>query len=307
MSGPPVTSPLGGPGPLIDVHAHFYFPGGGRPNWRALNDARFRAGARIGVTCHIGSVLGSWGASSPTYFQSPADTVTGNDAMLAIQRAAPGVVRSWAAVNPNDAHVALRELERCVGLGAIGVKLAAARRASDPLIDPIADFAATHGWPVLQHVWQHRRGPVPGQDASDALDLVAIAGRHPEVAFLLAHLGGGGDWAHTLAAVREVPNVYLDLSGSGVDRGMLDRAMAAVGARRLVWGADLTLETGLAKLWALEAIGLGGDDLADIRWRNAARLFPRGAFHGLTDRLPDVPGPDGRAAADAEALGAGGP
>jgi hypothetical protein len=82
--------------------------------------------------------------------------------------------------------------------------------------------------------------------------------------------------------VRDVPNVYLDLSGSGVDRGMLDDALDAVGARRLVWGADLTLETGLAKLWALQAIGLPDADMAAIRWRNAARIFPPGAFPGLT-------------------------
>jgi hypothetical protein len=74
--------------------------------------------------------------------------------------------------------------------------------------------------------------------------------------------------------------VYLDLSGSGVDRGMLDDALAAVGPGRLVWGADLTLETGLAKLWALEAIGLDASDLAAIRWRNAAGLFPPGTFDG---------------------------
>jgi predicted TIM-barrel fold metal-dependent hydrolase len=78
--------------------------------------------------------------------------------------------------------------------------------------------------------------------------------------------------------VRDVPNIFLDLSGSGVDRGMLDDAYAAVGAQRLLWGADITLCTGLAKLWALEVIGLTSDELADVRWRNAARIFPPGAF-----------------------------
>ena len=102
------------------------------------------------------------------------------------------------------------------------------------------------------------------------------------MSILLAHLGGGGDWTHTLAAVRDVPNVYLDLSGSGVDRGMLDEALAAVGPSRLVWGADLTLDTGLAKLWALDVIGLADSHREAVRWRNAARLFPPGAFPGLS-------------------------
>jgi predicted TIM-barrel fold metal-dependent hydrolase len=122
---------------------------------------------------------------------------------------------------------------------------------------------------------------VAGQDPSDAIDLCALAGRHPDVSILLAHIGGGGDWSHTLAAVRDVPNVYLDLSGSGADRGMLDQALAAVGSARMVWGADLTLDTGLAKLWALDVIGLPAMDRDDIRWRNAVRIFPAGAFPGL--------------------------
>lgn len=275
------ASGLAGSGPLIDVHAHFYFEGGGRANWRELNASRLEAGERIGVTWHVGSVLGSWGATSPTYFQSPGDTVRGNDVMFAVQKAAPHCVRSWAAVNPNDGTSALAELERCRQAGAIGLKLAAARRATDPLLDPLLAFAHDHHWPVLHHAWQHRRGFVPGQDPSDALDLIHLARRHPGVAILLAHIGGGGDWQHTLRAVHGVPNIFLDLSGSGVDRGMLDAALEAVGPRRLVWGADLTLDTGLAKLWALEVIGLPDEDLADIRWRNAARLFPRGAFPGL--------------------------
>lgn len=268
-------------GPLIDVHAHFHYEGCGRANWRAIDAARFRAGARIGITWHVGSILGSWGAASPTYFQSPADTVAGNDAMLAVQREHADRVRAYAAVNPNDTASALAELSRCVRLGAVGVKLAAARRASDPRLDPIAEFAAEHALPVLHHIWQHRRRDVPGQDISDGADLATLAERHPSVAFILAHIGGGGDYAHTFAAVRDVPNIYLDLSGSGVDRGMLDDALDAVGSERLVWGADLTLETGLAKLWALEVVGLDGEALADVRWRNAVRIFPTGAFPGL--------------------------
>lgn len=275
--------PLAGPGPLIDVHAHFYQQGSGRASWTALNASRLDAGNRIGVTWHVGSILGSWGATSPVYFQSPDDTVAGNDAMLAIQAAEQQRVRAWVAVNPNDTDVALRELERCRKRGAIGLKLAAARRAFDPLLDPLLHYAKEHHFPVLHHAWQRRPSHVAGQDASDAVDLCQLAARHPGVSILLAHIGGGGDWSHTLAAVREVPNVFLDLSGSGIDRGMLDQAFETVGAGRMVWGADITLDTGLAKLWALDVIGVSPDDRDCIRWRNAAKMFPPGAFPGLPE------------------------
>jgi predicted TIM-barrel fold metal-dependent hydrolase len=65
---------------------------------------------------------------------------------------------------------------------------------------------------------------------------------------------------------------------------MVDAALEALGARRLLWACDLTMETGLAKLRALEVVGLGADDLADIRWRNAARLFRAGSFPRIAER-----------------------
>ena len=272
---------LAGPEPLIDVHAHFLHPGTGRKDWEAPNRARLRAGERIGITVHVASTLGSWGHTSPTYFPSPADATAGNDAMLALQQREGDRVRIYAAVNPNETAHAVGEIERCVARGAVGIKLAASRRADDPLLDPICEVAAARGLPILHHIWQHRRREWPGQEASDGVELGRLAARHPRVQFILAHIGGGGDYRHTFAAVRDLPNVLLDLSGSGVDRGMLDDALGTVGHRRLLWGCDVTMETGLAKLRALAVIGLSSEQLADVRWRNAARIFPAGSFPSL--------------------------
>jgi predicted TIM-barrel fold metal-dependent hydrolase len=262
---------------LIDIHAHFYHDRTPRADWRERNASRLRAGERIGITVHVASILGSWGRTSPTYFPSPADLEYGNDALLALQREHPARIRGYVTVNPNFAAHAQGEIVRGLQAGMIGIKLAASRRANDPLLDPLCELAQQRGVPILHHVWQHRRRDWPGQEASDAAELAALARRHPKVWFVLAHIAGGGDWQHSLAAVRDVPNVYVDLSGSGVDGGMLESCLAAVGAARLLWGADLTLDTGWAKLRYLEAL-LGREDLDRIRWRNAAGLFPPGAF-----------------------------
>ena len=279
MTHPRAKAPLAGAGPLIDVHAHFLHDGCGRAEWRHVNESRLRAGDRMGITCHIGSILGSFGHRSPTYFPSPSDIRRGNDEMFALADADAPRVRAYVTVNPNDPDGALREIERGTRAGAVGVKLAASRRADDPLVDPIAEAAGDRRMPVLHHIWQHRRRDWPGQEASDAEELGLLAARHPRTNFILAHIGGGGDWAHSPPAVRDLENVYIDISGSGVDRGMLDAALNDVGAGRLLFGCDLTMETGLAKLRALSVIGLDDDELADIRWRNAARIFPRLELH----------------------------
>jgi predicted TIM-barrel fold metal-dependent hydrolase len=265
--------------PLIDAHAHFLHAGCGRSDWKEVNAARFRAGKVIGITCHVASILGTFGFRSPTYFPSPEDVTSGNDAMLAMCKAEGDLVRMLATVNPNYTSHALEEIDRCVGRGAVGVKLLASRRADDALLDPICERAAKHRLPVLHHIWQHRRREWPNQEISDGADLARLARRHPRVTFILAHIGGGGDYLHTFAAIREVKNIVADTSGSGVDRGMLDEAVAALGSQRLLWGSDLTMETGLAKLRALENTGLSSDDdIQDIRWRNAVRVFGAKAF-----------------------------
>lgn len=263
---------------MIDAHAHFLHAGAGRSDWQAVNDSRFRAGDRIGITYHVASILGSYGFASPTYFPSLTDVVAGNDAMIALLKSEAARVRMLAVVNPNHTAHALKEITRCVTSGAIGIKLLGSRRASDPLLDPIAEAAAEFGLPVLHHIWQHRRREWPSQEISDGADLARLAGRHPTVNFILAHLGGGGDYMHTYAAVRDHQNILPDLSGSGVDRGMLDEALEALGPARLLWGSDVTMETGLAKLRALDIIGVRGNDLENIRWKNADRIFPGGSF-----------------------------
>lgn len=260
--------------PLIDAHAHFLHARCGRSDWADVNAARFRAGERMGITCHVASVLGSYGFSSPTYFPSPGDVRVGNDAMLELCAQHGDRVRMMVTVNPNYTEHALQEIDRCVDQGAVGIKLLASRRADDPLLDPICTRAAAAKLPILHHIWQHRRREWPSQEISDGVDLARLAKRHPTVTFILAHIGGGGDYQHTYAAIRDVKNIVADTSGSGVDRGMLDEAVGALGSQRLLWGCDLTMETGLAKLRALENTGLSSpEDIRDIRWRNAARVF----------------------------------
>jgi uncharacterized protein len=285
----PAPSPLAGPEPLIDAHAHFLHGGAGRADWEAVNAARFRAGERIGITWHVASVLGSYGFSSPTYFPSPRDLSVGNDAMVAQAAAERRRVRMMVTVNPNHTGHALAEIERCVEAGAIGIKLLASRRADDPLLDPICELAAQRRLPLLHHIWQHRTREWPSQEISDGVDLARLARRHPGVSFILAHLGGGGDYMHTLAAIADVPNVFPDLSGSGVARGMLDEALLRLGAERLLWGSDVTMETGLAKLRGFEAIRLTPEQTAQIRWQNAARIFPPGSFADLPSPVSRLP------------------
>src|SRR5207237_10105573 len=118
---------------LVDVHAHFYHAHTPRADWRERNASRLAAGAKIGVSVHVASILGSWGLTSPIYFPSPRDVTAGNDALLALQREHPDSIRGYVCVNPNYTAHARAEIVRCLAAGMSGVRLAASRRAEDRL------------------------------------------------------------------------------------------------------------------------------------------------------------------------------
>ncbi len=263
---------------IVDAHAHFFTERSGRSDWRDMNHKRLAAGDKMGVSVHIASILGSWGFRSPTYFPSQDDLTHANDALVSLIDAHAGKIAGYCAVNPNFPNHALDEMARRIDQGMIGVKLAASRRATDALLDPIAERAGAIGAPILHHIWQRRRRDWPGQEASDAVELAQLAKQHPSTTFILAHIGGGGDWAHTLRAVRSVQNVIVELSGSGVDTGMLDETVRAVGVTRMLWGSDVTMDTGLAKLRHLESLSLHDGDIERITLGTAAEIFPLASF-----------------------------
>src|SRR5438094_2332739 len=88
-------------GMLIDVHAHFYYAGAPRSDWRERNASRLAAGRKIGVTIHVASILGSWGRTSPIYVPSPRDVEDGNSALLALHGEYPDLIPGYVTVNRN--------------------------------------------------------------------------------------------------------------------------------------------------------------------------------------------------------------
>lgn len=255
---------------LIDVHGHFYGPRNNVPGGEALNQAYLDAARKAGISRIVGVVLGTWGDRSSTYAPSLEDMRYGNRFMLEIMRRHPGLVHGYAYVNPALEHHALEEMERCIQEGMVGLKLGAGARCTSPLVAPLIERCIHHDIPVLHHVLQRRQGEYPGVALSDAADLAGAAARFPEARFIQAHIGGGGDWAFGIRAAAANPNVYLDLAGSGCDAGMAEYALAVLGEDRLLFGTDLTLDTGLARLDTLRHLGA---DLEKVGGKNALRVF----------------------------------
>jgi predicted TIM-barrel fold metal-dependent hydrolase len=193
---------------------------------------------------------------------------------------APDRLLGYCFVSCTYPEEAERELEECVERrGFRGLKLYAACRYDDPRVMPVVARAAHYGVPALLHVVQRRTSELPGQYVSDGREVAFLAERLPRAELILAHLGGGGDWAFSLKAVRPHPNVAVDLSGSGCDAGLVEAAYEAVGADRLLFGTDGSLCEGVGKLQG-----------ADIPAPAKARAWGANLQRLLAPPAPGAPG-----------------
>lgn len=207
----------------IDAHTHL--------DEGRFDPAVFEAGDRLGIELFLCSNLGSFQAHP-----SLDEVREMNDVLAGELRRYPDRLRGYCYVNPRFGRDSLDDLRRNVeDRGMIGIKLWIATLADDPLSDPILEYAAEHRLIVLAHAWRKTVGQFPYESTAD--HIAAAARRHPDVRFLMAHLGGQPESA--VNAVGSVPNVAVDTSGTIIGAGEVALAVERLGPDRVVFGSDL--------------------------------------------------------------------
>ena len=156
----------------------------------------------------------------------------------------------------------------------IGIKLYNQYKIWDPAVHPVLEKAIGARIPVLMHAGYPTRAEdwARQPNLSHAGDFVRAARLYPEAMLIEAHIGGGGDWEWAVKQLRDAPSVYLDTSGSVIDAGMIEMAARELGADRLLFGTDMTMEGGVGKILAAD---LTADEKERIFWRNMQRILDR--------------------------------
>jgi len=251
---------------IIDFHAH---PGFGRDLQRLRAEFRdtLRAADHHQVDWICLNAIADW-TPSP----SAAEVRKGNDIILSLMAEHPQRVIGFCYVNPNDADESMQEIERCVVEGGMaGIKLWQACKASDRRVDPIAQRAAELGVPILQHAWYNVLGN--GETESTPADVAQMAARHPKTKIVMAHLTGAGE--RGLADIAPFENVCVDISGGEPEAGMVEMAVARLGAERVVFGTDTPIRSYGATLGKVLEARLNAGQRALILGGNARRLLGR--------------------------------
>jgi hypothetical protein len=160
-----------------------------------------------------------------------------NDRVLEWANQSGGRLYPYCRLDPAEDPVA--EAERCLALGARGIKLHPRAQAfgfGDAAADSIWRVAAAARVPILIHAGR-------GMPRMDPLAELAL--RHPDVVLVLAH-AGIADQGMFAAALRDHPNIVYDTSTFSV----LDQIalLARVPAERIVFASDIPYGRSLGAL-----------------------------------------------------------
>ena len=247
----------------IDTHAHIWGPGLESPrNMQIIEACRRFSIEKVLISCV--SEFGGYGPDEK-------DIKDSNDFLVGFMDKYSDLVRGMIYLNPrhaNSVEVMQKYLENPK---MVGIKLWIAAYADEPCVNSIMEEAIRQDVPVLFHAWHKRVDQLEYEP--DGVHVAAIANRYPEAKIIMAHLGG--NYYHGIKAIRECPNVWVDISGTPDERDAVDYALKHVGFRRILFGTDMPgigLHNCIAQIDEADATT---EEKESMFYKNALRLFGR--------------------------------
>lgn len=120
--------------------------------------------------------------------------------------------------------------------GLNGIKIWVSTFCDDPFVNPVVEAAINYHVPILVHSFHKANGQIPNE--STGKNVAVLAARYPEARIIMAHLGG--NCYNGIPAIEDLPNVWVDFSGSLFRSDELIYAVERLGADRILFGSDLT-------------------------------------------------------------------
>jgi predicted TIM-barrel fold metal-dependent hydrolase len=268
--------------PIIDMHGHVgpfygcYLPSSAPDRMRHRLQ---RCGVRRIVCSHHSALA--------------CDVEWGNRLMAELVAAQGDQFLGYWVINPNHPAIIEQDLDAFAGRsGFVGFKFWPDYHlvpVTSPKYATALEYADAHGLLVLVHTF--------GESPFDAPGLLAeVAERYPGARFLMGH-SGYGEWERSVAAARDLPNLYLDLTsvvqaldfsqmpgGSLMPRvpvitphvsGLIEYMVEVAGSSKVVFGSDLPWYSQHYHAGAVIFARISDEERHDILHRNAETLLGR--------------------------------
>jgi len=248
---------------IFDAHLHIPSDNGENFQWNLVtrNMAEFvayldKCGVRRGV------ISSSWSNKA----QSPDDYRNGNREVAKYVDRYKGRFRGSCVITPFRIDDALREIEEChrqfgfVWLGEF-CNYMTGYKYETPEWTEVMKLAAKLNLIVQIH--------------TTTREMRYLAENFPENTIVFPHLGAAReDIFARIEIVANHKNTCIELSGSGIERvGILERAVKEIGADRVLYGSDFTINEPSAVIARVRNAFLTPEDREKILFRNVERLL----------------------------------
>jgi predicted TIM-barrel fold metal-dependent hydrolase len=142
-------------------------------------------------------------------------------------------------------------------------------RVTDEKVVPFLEFAGRQRVPVVIHCGRW-------QEMSSYRLALEVAGKYPDIDFILSHMGGDTPELETATtdAIKEraLANVYLGIEGVR-EYWAVQRTIEEIGADRVIFGSDFPLGHPRMYLGLVDALTLSGEDRQKVLGGNILRLL----------------------------------
>jgi predicted TIM-barrel fold metal-dependent hydrolase len=216
-----------------------------------------------------GVISSSWSNKA----QTPADYRNGNREVAKYAERYKGRFRGSCVITPFRIDEALREIEDChrqlgfVWLGEF-CNYMTGYQYETPEWAEVMKLAAKLNMVTQIH--------------TNTREMQYLAENFPDNKIVFPHLGGNRDDIFArIAIVSKHKNTVIELSGSGIERvGILERAVKEIGADRVLYGSDFTINDPAMVIARVKNAFLTAEDREKILFRNVERLLSEAGWQG---------------------------
>ncbi|MGH9848962.1 MAG: amidohydrolase family protein [Blastocatellia bacterium] len=250
---------------IFDAHLHIPSDNGENFQWNLVtrNMPEFvayldKCGVRRGV------ISSSWSNKA----KGPDDYRNGNREVAKYVDRYKGRFRGSCVITPFRIDEALREIEHChsqqgfVWLGEF-CNYMTGYNYETPEWTEVMKLATKLNLVVQIH--------------ANTREMQYLARNFPDTTIVFPHLGGNRDDIFArIEIVAKHKNAHIDLSGSGIERvGILEKAVKEIGADRVLYGSDFTINEPSAVIARVKNAFLTAEEREKILFRNVERLLAR--------------------------------
>jgi len=247
----------------FDAHLHIPSDNGENFQWNLVTRNMQEFVAYLDK-CNVrrGVISSSWSNKA----QSPDDYRNGNREVAKYVERYKGRFRGSCVITPFRIDEALREIEDChqqygfVWLGEF-CNYMTGYKYETPEWTAVMKLATKLKLVVQIH--------------TNTREMRYLAENFPETTIVFPHLGASReDIFARIELVAKHPNTYIELSGSGIERvGILEKAVKEIGADRVLYGSDFTINEPSAVIARVKNAFLTAEEREQILFRNVERLL----------------------------------